>query len=190
MLIRDSWLGELAAPLWALVLHFGESGSTKKPCEAAFVGDSKFQGIDPPSVYVLCSPSNYAATKKLYQDQTQCKNIYPLYFTEEDIDAQSLLSLMAIDESGHMPLYMQVVMSILAELGGQYTYTSFKAKIVSYRFDVHQRGILQFRLALLESFLCQRRGEKLYDIRTKKEIKQPRHRFFKGRLTIVDLTDP
>lgn len=176
MLIRNSWLGELPTRLSALVLHFGESGSTKKPCEAAFVGDSKVEGIDPPSVYVLCSPSNYAATCKLYQDQTRCKKIYPLYFTEEDIDAQSLLSLMAIDENGHMPLYMQVVMSILAELGGQYTYASFKAKIHSYRFDVHQRGSLQLRLALPESFLCQRRGDKLYDIRTNREIKQPRHR--------------
>jgi hypothetical protein len=190
MLISDPRLGDLPSPLSALVLHFGESGSTKKPCEAAFVGDCKDGGITPPNVYILCSPSNYTATSKLYRDQTQCKRVYPLYFTEEDIDAQSLLSLMAVDESGHMPLYMQVVMSILSELGGEYTYAKFKAKIDRHPFDAHQRGSLQLRLTLLETFLCQRLGEKLYDIRTKKEIQQPKTRFYKGRLTVVDLTDP
>ncbi|GHJ89610.1 hypothetical protein NliqN6_6012 [Naganishia liquefaciens] len=188
--IQDDWLGNLSSPLSALVLHFGESGSTKKLCEAAYVGASKFEGIDPPSVYVLCSPSNYAATRKLYQDLTKCKNIYPLYFFEVDIDAESLLSLMASDETGNRPLYMQVVMTILLEPGGRYTYSQFKAKIASYQFDAQQRGSLQLRLSLLESFLCQRVGDKLYNIRTRKEIRQTTHRFLDGRLTIVDLTDP
>lgn len=190
MLIPDPRLGELPAPLSAIVLHFGETGSTKKPCEAAFVGTVLDDTVAAPPVYVLCSPSNYAQTKQLYEEHVKCHNVFPLYFTEEDIDAQSLLSLMAIDENGHMPLYMQVVMTILSDLGSAYTYSTFKAKLNTHNFDAHQKGSLQLRLTLLETFLCQRVGQNFYDIRTKRPITQPEHRFQAGRLTIVDLTDP
>jgi hypothetical protein len=190
MLIRDPRLGALPAPLSALVLHFGESGSTKKPCEAAFVGIPTDKDVKPPSVYVLCSPNNLAQTQRLYKDQAKCEKVFPLYFLEEDIDAQSLLSLMAVDENGHMPLYMQVVMTILSELGADYTYSSFKAKLDTYDFDVHQRGSLKLRLTLLESFLCERVGTTLRDVRSGRVVKQPKYRFYQGRLTIVDMTDP
>jgi hypothetical protein len=190
MLIPDPRLGELPAPLSAIVLHFGETGSTKKPCEAAFVGTVLDDKVKAPPVYVLCSPSNYTQTKQLYEDQVKCLNVYPLYFTEEDIDAQSLLSLMAIDENGHMPLYMQVVMTILSDLGSNYSYSNFKAKLSMHNFDAQQKGSLQLRLTLLETFLCQRVGQEYRDIRTKSPVSQPEHRFEAGRLTIVDLTDP
>jgi hypothetical protein len=190
MSIRDPRLGALPSPLSALVLHFGESASTKKPCEAAFVGIPTDKAVESPSVYVLCSPTNFAQTQRLYKDQAKCDRVYPLYFLEEDIDAQSLLSLMAVDENGHMPLYMQVVMTILSELGAEYTYSKFKAKLNTHDFDPHQRGSLKLRLTLLESFLCERVGDSLRDVRTKKPVKQPKYRFYQGRLTIVDMTDP
>ncbi|KAJ9103641.1 hypothetical protein QFC19_004216 [Naganishia cerealis] len=190
MLISDPRLGHLPAPLSALVLHFGESGSTMKPCEAAFVGQSDDPAVEVPSVNVFCSPSAYRKTKALYDRLGGSVKIWPLYFTEDDIDAQSLLALMAVDETGSMPLYMHVVMTILSDLGNTYTFTRFLSAIKQAEFDPYQRRSLDLRLTLLQTFLCVKAGKQMYSMKTKNPISQPEEKFSAGGLTIVDLTDP
>lgn len=190
MLISDPRLGHLPSPLSALVLHFGESGSTSKPCEAAFVGQSDDPGVDVPTVNVFCSPSAYGKTRQLYDKLGGGMNVWPLYFTEEDIDAQSLLALMAVEENGHMPLYMHVVLTILSDLGANYTFHRFRDAIKRAEFDGLQRKSLELRLQLLESFLCKRSGRFMYSVKTNQPVSQPEEKFVAGGLTIVDLTDP
>jgi hypothetical protein len=190
MLISDPRLGHLPSPLSALVLHFGESGSTSKPCEAAFVGQSDDPSVDVPAVNVFCSPSAFGKTRALYDRLGGGMNVWPLYFTEEDIDAQSLLALMAVEENGHMPLYMHVVLTILSDLGANYTFHRFRDAIKRAEFDGLQRKSLELRLQLLESFLCKKSGRSCYSVKTNQPVSQPEEKFVAGGLTIVDLTDP
>lgn len=190
MLISDPRLGHLPSPLSALILHFGESGSTMKPCEAAFVGQSDDPSVEVPDVNVFCSPSAYRRTKTLYDRLGGSVKVWPLYFTEDDIDAQSLLALMAVDENGSMPLYMHVVMTILSDLGSSYTFTRFLSAIKQAEFDQFQRRSLELRLTLLQTFLCVKAGQQIYSMKTKQIVAQPSEKFVAGGLTIVDLTDP
>jgi hypothetical protein len=190
MLISDPRLGHLPKPLSALVLHFGESGSTSKPCEAAFVGQSDDPTIDVPPVNVFCSPSAFRKTKALYDRLGGGIHVWPLFFTEEDIDAQSLLALMAVEENGSMPLYMHVVLTILSDLGSAYTFWRFRDAIKKADFDGLQRRSLELRLKLLESFLCKKVGRQVYSVRSNEPVPQPAEKFVAGGLCIVDLTDP
>ncbi|KAJ9120294.1 hypothetical protein QFC22_003194 [Naganishia vaughanmartiniae] len=190
MLISDPRLGHLPSPLSALVLHFGESGSTMKPCEAAFVGHSDDPAVEVPTVNVFCSPSAYRKTKVLYDRLGGTVKVWPLYFTEDDIDAQSLLALMAVDENGSMPLYMHVVMTILSDLGSAYTFTKFLSAIKQAHFDPLQQRSLEQRLTLLQTFLSVKSGKQTYSMKTKQPVAQPEEKFIAGGLTIVDLTDP
>jgi hypothetical protein len=190
MLISDPRLGHLPNPLSALVLHFGESGSTSKPCEAAFVGQSDDPTIDVPSVNVFCSPSAYRKTKALYDRLGGGIHVWPLFFTEEDIDAQSLLALMAVEENGSMPLYMHVVLTILSDLGSAYTFRRFREAPKKAEFDMYQRRSLELRLTLLESFLCRKVGHQVYSVKSNELVPQPAEKFVAGGLCVVDLTDP
>lgn len=192
MLIQDRRLGLLPYQLSALVLHFGESGSTFKPCEATFVGQCEDPLVLPPEVIVLCSPTNITNISKSYTAFGGGAKVYPLYFLEEDIDATSLLSLMAVSESGQMPLYMHMVMQVLSDLGDTYSYSNFKRKLRTLSLEPIQNRMLDQRLSLLESFLCKRDGSKYIAVKPPHHaVTQPLEgRFQQGQLTIVDLTDP
>lgn len=191
MLIEDRRLGQLPAPLSALVCHFGESGSLIKPCEAAFVGQCEDPMVTPPEVVVYCSPSNLAAMTRSYAQFGGGVNVYPLFFEESDVDASSLMSLMAVSESGQMPLYMHLVMSVLAELGEMYTYPAFKAKLKHLQLEPIQEKMLNQRLSILENFLCKKVGNKMVGVKSQVPVFQrPEGRFQQGMLTIMDMTDP
>jgi hypothetical protein len=58
---------------------------------------------------------------------------------------------MAVEENGHMPLYMHVVLTILADLGSNYTFTRFRDAIKKADFDMFQRKSLELRLQLLHA---------------------------------------
>lgn len=193
MLIQDPRLGQLPSALSGLVLHFGESGSTLKPCEATFVGQCENPLVAAPEVVIFCSPSNYRQVAQSYAQFGGSAKVYPLYFLEEDVDATSLLSLMAVSESGQMPLYMHMVMQVLSDLGQDYSYTKFKIRLATLQLEPIQARMLDQRLSLLEGFLCRKGdGNKLVAVkRPHPEVRQPREgRFKQGQLTIVDLTDP
>jgi len=88
------------------------------------------------------------------------------------------LSMMAVESSESAPLYMQVFLSILRELGEDYTYDKFleRLEIQCEEFTKIQRGHLDQRMALLKLFT------------STEPHTQPR--FSPGQLTIVDLSDP
>jgi hypothetical protein len=197
MMIEDDRLGLLPSPLSGLVLHFGESGTSLKPCEATFLGLCDNPMVVCPEVVVFCSPSNLKHVSHSYAQFGGGAKVYPLYFQEEDVDATSLLSLMAVSESGQMPLYMHMVMQVLSDLGEAYSYTNFKLRLGSLMLEPIQARMLDQRLSLLEGFLCKKTDDgKLVGVKRgingqQPIVRQPRDgRFKKGMLTIVDLTDP
>jgi hypothetical protein len=192
MLISDRRIGLNPKPLSALVLHFGESGNISKPCEAAYVGTSADPNVEVPLVKVLCSPSALQGMTRSYAEKFgSAVKVYPLYFLEKEIDVTSLLSLMAVNENGSIPLYLHAVMQILSDLGSDYTYAKFKRKIDQADFSPMQRQPLELRLSLLESFLCGLSGKQPFALRTNKMVPlEAFQRFVPGGLTIVDLTDP
>lgn len=103
-------VGSLVNPLSGLILHFGETGSCAKPCEAAFLAASSFPRVQTPKIRVYVSPSSLDKMSKLYSSLGGRISVEPLYFSESELDAQAFLSMMAISSSDSAPLYMQTVL--------------------------------------------------------------------------------
>ncbi|KAH9071679.1 hypothetical protein EDB83DRAFT_269057 [Lactarius deliciosus] len=181
-------LGQLVKPLSGLVLHVGETGSCSAPCEAAYIGVSTVNNAMPPPVVVYVAPSSLKRMQQVYSRLGKNVEVKPLYFSPSELDAAAFLSLMAVNSSDHAPLYMQTVLSILRELGDDYTYTAFMARIEEQKKDMNpaQKAGLKQRLDLLMTF-TQPTGKpsKARNISTVEE-----QRFASGRVTIVDLSDP
>ncbi|TFY69493.1 hypothetical protein EVJ58_g371 [Rhodofomes roseus] len=121
--------------------------------------------------------------KAVYAPLGGSVTVEPLLFRREELDAQAFLSMMAIGQSDHMPLYMQTVLSILRELGEDYSYEAFKDALEARKTKLNRAQVagLEQRTALLEAFLDERslRGQQAAPAR-----------FAPGQLTIIDLSDP
>ncbi|EGO01860.1 hypothetical protein SERLA73DRAFT_49276 [Serpula lacrymans var. lacrymans S7.3] len=155
-------IGSLQRPLAGLVLHFGEGGP----------------GVHPPPVHVYVSRSSLNTMKTVYAPLGNRVRVEPLLFTEEELDAQAFLSMMAVGSSESAPLYIQVVLSILRDLGENFSYNEFMVRLDDKKqsFNPAQLAGLEQRMALLNSFV---------------DRTQPsERRFVAGQLTIIDLSDP
>ncbi|KAG8910549.1 hypothetical protein FRC02_007119 [Tulasnella sp. 418] len=176
---RDQRLGQLAKPLAGLVLHFGESGGSCQPCEAAYQAISSDPRVCTPEVMVYVSPSHMRTMAKVYGEIFgDTVTVAPLKFTQDELDAQSFLAMMCVSNSAEPPLYVQAILSILREMGDTFSYTAFKTLLAARKesFNSAQKSGLDQRMAILEAFLdCDSSSTQ---------------RFRPGRLTIVDLTDP
>jgi hypothetical protein len=67
-----------------------------------------------------------------------------------------MLTLMNVDESGKMPLYMGAILQIIREMATRderFDYGVFKEHVRRQRFSPDQENMLKIRLDLLESFL-------------------------------------
>lgn len=103
-------IGSLKKPLCGLVLHFGGSGSSSLPCEAAWLSTTERLGITPPPVRVFVSRSSLKTMRAVYAPLCQRVTVEPLYFSEAELDAQAFLSMMAVGSSESTPLYIQTVL--------------------------------------------------------------------------------
>ncbi|KAJ3920775.1 hypothetical protein F5877DRAFT_89209 [Lentinula edodes] len=186
----SSILGNLSKPLSGLVLHFGEGGAGSGPCEAAWVGVSNHTSIKAPPVKVYVSKSSLNTMKGIYAPLMQRGNVTvePLLFDESELDAQAFLSLMAVGSSDNAPLYIQIILSILRELGESFSYQAFMTalELKKKTFNPAQLSGLEQRLALLTSFMAGKKTKKL----KWEALTERKHRFAPGQLTIVDLSNP
>lgn len=175
-------IGSLEKALSGLVLHFGEGGPSSRPCEAAWVGVSKFPGVEPPPITVYVSRSSLQTMRAVYSTLGTQVTVEPLAFSEAELDAEAFLSMMAVGSSENAPLYVQIILSILREMGENYSFRAFQKQLDERKknFNPNQLTGLEQRMALLHSFL-----EK--DSKTSNAVKP---RFAPGQLTIVDLSDP
>ncbi|KAI6003483.1 hypothetical protein F5J12DRAFT_838154 [Pisolithus orientalis] len=171
-------IGSLDYALSGLVLHFGEGGPASRPCEAAWVGASSQPGVKAPRVKVY----------SIYAPLGDRVRVSPLLFNESELDAQAILSMMAVGSSESAPLYMQIVLSILRDLGEKFSYKAFLTRLEAEKksFNPAQVAGLEQRLALLNSFM-----EPQAPPHSRSSSKKSKtHRFSEGKLTIIDLSDP
>jgi hypothetical protein len=185
-------LGNLVKPLSGLVLHVGETGACASPCEASYVGVSTVGNAKPPPVVVYVAPSSLKRMQQVYGRLGSNIEVKPLFFSPSELDAAAFLSLMAISSSDNAPLYMQTVLSILRELGDDYTYSAFMARIDEHKKDMNpaQKAGLKQRLDLLTTFTQSTRSPKLPHNARSSISTVEEQRFAAGRVTIVDLSDP
>lgn len=107
----DERIGRLSKPLCGLVLHMSDGGPNSCPNEAAWLGVLKDKTKKAPHVEVLVSPSSLRTMQEVYRRCVgEAVQVTPLYFTEEELDAQAFLSMMAVDSSDSAPLYVQIVL--------------------------------------------------------------------------------
>ena len=114
---NDPRIGRLAQPLCGLVLHMGEGGKESSPSEAAWIGMPIKPGTQVPKVKVFVSPSQLKTMRSVYAPLRNV-TVVPLYFSEEELDAEAFLSMMAVESSENAPLYVQIILvSVLLQTG-------------------------------------------------------------------------
>lgn len=160
-LIQTPMLGDLRRPLSALVFHSSQYTSqlSFRPCEAAFLGCPNRQFPTHPSVApvnILVAPSNYHNLQVSYA-QIPGVNVQPFRLRPRDLNVSSMLTLMSVDQSQSAPLYIGQITKILREMASTssqtFNYAEFKRRLEGSKLSGAQRGPLQQRLELLESFL-------------------------------------
>ncbi|KAG9033499.1 hypothetical protein FS837_002444 [Tulasnella sp. UAMH 9824] len=84
---------------------------------------------------------------------------------------------MSVSTSGEPPLYVQIILTLLRELGEEFNYTEFKRQLdlKAKDFNPAQTTGYKQRISLLESFVT---------------TEKTKNRFKAGQLTMIDLTDP
>ncbi|CAE6448324.1 unnamed protein product [Rhizoctonia solani] len=211
LLPPDPRFGHTQKPLSGLVLHYGEgSATTRTPCEAAHIALCTDSSVTPPPVRVYVSPSSLNTMRGVYAPLGSGVTVEPLYFAEEELDAQAFLSIMAVSGgSDGAPLYMQIILNILRQLGENYTYTEFTRQLDEQKrnFNPAQLAGLEQRMSLLKSFLepPTRANSAVATIGTSTNrrasvmsttsVSPPSRRssaprFAEGQLTVIDLSDP
>lgn len=105
-------IGLLEEAMSALVLHFGEGGTSSLPSEVTWLGSiSKPYDIELPKVRVFVSPSSIKTMCATYGNALGDKvEVYPLHFTQAELDAAAILSMMSINSPDQAPLYMHLVL--------------------------------------------------------------------------------
>jgi len=192
-------VGSLKRALSGLVLHFGEGGSNALPNEAAFLATTISSHITGPAVKVYVSKSSLQTMRSVYSVLGDKVAVEPLLFHNSELDAEAILSMMAVGSSDSAPLYMQIILvrcssifcrfidpcqSILRDLGETFTFHTFldQLELSKQKFNPAQLSGLEQRMSLLTSFLEPKiKGKKITTMKP---------RFAAGQLTIVDLSDP
>jgi hypothetical protein len=103
-------IGTLQKPLSGLVLHFGEGGPNSRPSEAAWIATSHISGVQTPSVKVYVSRSSLNTMTAVYAPLGKAVTVEPLLFSQDELDAQAFLSMMAVGSSESAPLYIQGIL--------------------------------------------------------------------------------
>ncbi|KAJ4293496.1 hypothetical protein N0V90_008779 [Kalmusia sp. IMI 367209] len=159
-LIPSNNLGELQKPLSALVFSYGlftGDGSGFSISEAAFLGspNPRIGGAHVKNINVLVCATNYIRIARLYE---RLPNVTVTCFKLDprNLDIDLMLTLMNVNESDRVPLYMAQVQNILRYMAMNnvsFDYNVFKQHIKNQKFDHVQQNMLDIRLAILESFL-------------------------------------
>jgi hypothetical protein len=192
-LVQSDFIGALPHPLTGLVMHYDKytSHSTTQVCEAAYLCSA---GIP---VNVLVSPSNIWTMKRLYANlpglpaDAPRPKVLPLYLDEHHLSIGRILKLMAVDTSEKtVPLYMEVITSILREMameGTAFTYTEFRKRVDAVDWVRGQEIPLKLRLQLLDSFMA---PSEITTSTRPARAQEDIWTFAPGSLTILDLSDP
>lgn len=198
-LLKDAKVGKLGSPITGIVFHYDQD-ATDSIAEAAGLCA---RGL---KVRVLVSRSNYHALKAAYDakhGKTGNLTVVPMLLQDHQVTIAHMLKLMSFDQSGVVPLYMEVIQRILrdmAVMGKGFSFAEFQAKLDAQSFTPGQQTTMLMRLALLKSF-CATPSQTDFAAKTRfmsaaeKQLLAPipGHDVFAiepGTLTIIDLSDP
>jgi len=187
-----------AAPLTTLVFHYDQD--PQNFCEAVSVG--QFKPDLPPSpdregvqqTIVLVSPSYYLKRKTFYSTQPATV-VLPLLFKWTDLSAAFIKSLMRVEETDQMPLYMSAILNMLRlfqKKNEMPTLRAFREEIDKMDLMKPQTSGLNQRLSLLGSLVYESDEnafirDKVSDVGTVlRSVCSGAYR----RLVVVDLSDP
>lgn len=90
-----------------------EGGPSSSANETAWVGLPLSRYTKTPNIEVYVSPSSLSTMKAVYAHLGSKVHVKPLYFMEDELDAQAFLSMMAVGGSDGAPLYIQIVLVCL-----------------------------------------------------------------------------
>ena len=129
---------------------------------------------------ILVAPSNYHNLKYSYE-QIPGVNVHAFKLRPRDLNVNSILNMMSVDQSQSAPLYIGQITRILRELASSspdgFDYSEFKRRLDKSPLTRSQQGPLRQRLDLLESFLIT-------------DDSVPSWTFESGGVTIIDLSCP
>ena len=152
---------------------------TSAACEAAYLASHV-------PVTVLVPPSSLQKARAAYAKLPGANrnlHVRALTIREEDMDISRMLTLMAVDKTDDKPpLYMEVVRKVLRGMASSkegFQYQKFKKQLDGQDLSPGQRGPLNLRLEILESFMPKSKAEK-------KDL----WKIGAGRMVVVDLSDP
>ena len=110
-----------------------------------------------PKITVFTSPSNFIQRSRFYSGFSNCE-VKPLLFKWSSLSADRIKSLMRVQADETMPLYMSTILDLLRKMQKSDKFPSFagfKKAVSELDFAGQQRGSLQQRLNLLESFVAE-----------------------------------
>ncbi|KAK6507036.1 hypothetical protein TWF481_005489 [Arthrobotrys musiformis] len=183
-LIPHGSVNILRKPLAGMVFHYAAYHSgVSMPCEAAHLANTGGNSRNPAlKVTVLVSRSNFISMKAAYANIPNI-TIKEFMLNPSQLTINTMLHLMSVQDSNGA-LYIQIVHRVLRDIkyendttGSQFDYKVFKQRIFREGLTGMQRGPLEQRLSLLESFIAAEEGVNNFAATP-------------GALTIVDLTCP
>jgi hypothetical protein len=192
-LLQSSRAGYNPNPLAGLIFHYDKftGHSSTQLCEAAYLCSA---GVP---VRILVSPSNLETMHKLYHNLPGLPEgairpqVMPLYFQEKHLTVSNMMTLMAVNDSKAVPLYVEVIHKVLRDMsmenqgGSGVDYLDFRNRLRTQGFSADQNGPLTLRLQLLEAFLASRE-----QAAETTEMLTNLFQSAQGTLTIVDLSCP
>lgn len=180
-------------PSTGIIFHYDKftALNTSQICEAAYLCTS---GIP---VQVLVAPTSVQKMRKSYANLPGVERtdshltVAPLYFKQESLSAETIMTLMAVSETGvGAPLYISAIRGLLREMAMEkqdtagFNYDEFLVRLSTMTLTDGAIAPLNLRLDLLRSVLLKNdqkpQTSALYD-----QIWDPKP----GTLTIVDLSD-
>lgn len=188
-------VGVLKTPLTGLVFHYDKFANfgNGQVCEAAYLCSALPGGIP---VQVLVAPTSLKRMTQQYHNlpglPEGCTgpNVLPLYFSQEQLSVDTMMTLMAVNDTEKaVPLYISVIRQLLREIAmdnqdTRFNYEDFRQRLACLALTKDQTAPLMLRLQLLQSFLLEA---------DQTEVNQAVFRetwtFKPETLTIIDLSD-
>lgn len=189
-LLTTDRLGMTPNPMAGMIFAYDQH--SRAACEAAYLASEV-------PVDVLVPPSSYHKLKLVYEGLHGSEDrikVHPLFLKQQHMNTERLMRLMAFDMSeGSVPLYIETIIRILkemafdaAEAGTGFDYPKFLKELDAQALTREQKGPLNLRLDLLDSFLDT--GKYARKLKGKVKVSKNLFAATPGRLTIVDLSDP
>ena len=196
-LLSPSPIGVLDTPITGMVFHYDKFSNLGRGqvCEAAYLCSSNIP------IRVLVAPTSLNRMMNQYRNLpglpagSAVPKVLPLYFSQNQLSAEVMMTLMAVQETGvAAPLYISAISQLLRDMAMDnqenskvddgFDYNDFQYRLSQLGLERGQIAPLKLRLDLLRSVLLDK-VQTPDALAEHKETWEPEA----GSLTIVDLSD-